>query len=48
LGNLAWSANGSPTGSFNLVQWQGGKLLPVYPASVAQAQPVAAKPNWGG
>jgi branched-chain amino acid transport system substrate-binding protein len=48
LGNLAWSSNGSPTGSFNLVQWQGGKLLPVYPAAVAQAKPVAAKPNWGG
>jgi branched-chain amino acid transport system substrate-binding protein len=48
LGNLAWSANGSPTGSFNLVQWQNSKLLPVYPSSVAQAQPLAAKPNWGG
>jgi branched-chain amino acid transport system substrate-binding protein len=48
LGNLSWSANGSPKGSFNLVQWQGGKLLPVYPASVAQAQPVFPKPNWGG
>jgi branched-chain amino acid transport system substrate-binding protein len=48
LGNLAWSANGSPTGSFNLVQWQGGNLLPVYPSSVAQAKPLATKPNWGG
>ncbi len=48
LGDLAWSANGSPTGSFNLVQWQGGKLLPVYPASIAQASPLAVKPNWGG
>jgi branched-chain amino acid transport system substrate-binding protein len=48
LGNLSWSANGSPRGSFNLVQWQGGKLLPVYPPSVAQAQPIAPKPNWGG
>ena len=48
LGNLSWSANGSPQGSFNLVQWQGGKLLPVYPSSVAQAQPLAPKPNWGG
>jgi branched-chain amino acid transport system substrate-binding protein len=48
LGNLSWSANGSPKGSFNLVQWQGGKLLPVYPPSVAQAQPVFPKPNWGG
>jgi branched-chain amino acid transport system substrate-binding protein len=48
LGNLSWSANGSPTGSFNLVQWQGGKLLPVYPAAVAQAKPLSPKPNWGG
>jgi branched-chain amino acid transport system substrate-binding protein len=48
LGNLSWSANGSPKGSFNLVQWQGGKLLPVFPSSVAQATPVAQKPNWGG
>ncbi|MGZ4509052.1 MAG: amino acid ABC transporter substrate-binding protein [Blastococcus sp.] len=48
LGDLSWSANGSPTGTFNLVQWQKGKLLPVYPADVAQAQPVAPKPNWGG
>jgi branched-chain amino acid transport system substrate-binding protein len=48
LGNLAWTANGSPTGEFNLVQWQKGKLIPVYPASVAQAKPVVVKPNWGG
>jgi branched-chain amino acid transport system substrate-binding protein len=48
LGNLAWSANGAPTGEFNLVQWQGGKLLPVYPAGIAQAKPEAVKPNWGG
>jgi branched-chain amino acid transport system substrate-binding protein len=48
LGNLAWTSNGSPTGEFNLVQWQGGKLLPVYPSSVAQAQPLSLKPNWGG
>jgi branched-chain amino acid transport system substrate-binding protein len=48
LGDLSWSANGSPKGSFNLVQWQGGKLIPVFPSSVAQAPPVASKPNWGG
>jgi branched-chain amino acid transport system substrate-binding protein len=48
LGNLAWRANGAPTGSFNLVQWQHGKLLPVYPPSVAQASPQLPKPNWGG
>ena len=48
LGNLAWSANGSPTGEFNLVQWQKGKLVPVYPPAVAQAKPEVVKPNWGG
>jgi branched-chain amino acid transport system substrate-binding protein len=48
LGNLSWSANGAPKGEFNLVQWQGGKLLPVYPSTVAQASPIASKPAWGG
>jgi branched-chain amino acid transport system substrate-binding protein len=48
LGKLTWNAVGAPTGSYNLVQWQGGKLLPVYPPAVAQAQPVYPKPNWGG
>ncbi len=48
LGNLAWSANGAPTGEFNLVQWQKDKLIPVYPPAVAQAQPEVVKPNWGG
>jgi branched-chain amino acid transport system substrate-binding protein len=48
LGNLSWSADGAPNGEFNLVQWQQGKLVPVYPSSVAQASPVAPKPNWGG
>jgi branched-chain amino acid transport system substrate-binding protein len=48
LGDLSWSADGAPTGEFNLVQWQKGKLLPVFPAKVAQAKPEAPKPNWGG
>jgi branched-chain amino acid transport system substrate-binding protein len=48
LGNLSWSSDGSPNGEFNLVQWQQGKLVPIYPSSVAQASPVAPKPNWGG
>jgi branched-chain amino acid transport system substrate-binding protein len=48
LGNLSWGANGAPTGEFNLVQWQGGKLLPVYPSGVSQAAPVFPKPSWGG
>jgi branched-chain amino acid transport system substrate-binding protein len=48
LGNLAWDASGAPTGEYNLVQWQGGRLVPVYPPSVAQANPMHPKPNWGG
>jgi branched-chain amino acid transport system substrate-binding protein len=48
LGNLSWNAVGAPAGTFNLVQWQGGKLLPVYPAAVSQAKPLFPKPNWGG
>lgn len=47
LGTLSWDAIGQPYGSFNLVQWQSGKLVPVFPASIAQAGPIA-KPNWGG
>jgi len=48
LGDLRWGPNGAPTGSFNLIQWQGGKLVPVFPAAVAQAKPIYPKPNWGG
>jgi branched-chain amino acid transport system substrate-binding protein len=48
LGTLSWNADGAPTGSFHLVQWQNGKLVPVYPAADAQATPVYPKPAWGG
>jgi branched-chain amino acid transport system substrate-binding protein len=48
LGNLSWDAIGEPQGSYLLVQWQKGKLLPVYPAAIAQAAPVAPKANWAG
>jgi branched-chain amino acid transport system substrate-binding protein len=48
LGDLSWSANGAPKGEFNLVQWQQGKLLPVYPSTIAQGSPEATKPAWGG
>jgi branched-chain amino acid transport system substrate-binding protein len=48
LGTLSWSANGAPSGQFNLVQWQKGQLLPVYPPSIAKAPPEQPKPNWGG
>jgi len=48
LGDLSWGPNGAPSGSFNLIQWQGGKLVPVFPPANAQANPVFPKPNWGG
>jgi branched-chain amino acid transport system substrate-binding protein len=48
LGDLKWNAIGEPQGNFHLVQWQGGKLLPVYPAGIAKATPLYPKPNWGG
>jgi branched-chain amino acid transport system substrate-binding protein len=48
LGDLSWGTNGAPKGEFNLVQWQGGKLVPVFPSSAAQASPEATKPAWGG
>jgi branched-chain amino acid transport system substrate-binding protein len=48
LGNLSWGPNGAPSGSFNLIQWQSGKLLPVFPADVAKAKPINPKPGWGG
>ncbi len=48
LGDLSWDAVGAPQGTFNLVQWQGGKLVPVFPAAIAQATPIAPKPGWGG
>jgi branched-chain amino acid transport system substrate-binding protein len=48
LGNLSWDASGAPNGSFSLIQWQGGKLVPVFPTATAKATPVYPKPNWGG
>ena len=47
LGDLSWDAAGAPSGSFHLIQWQGGKLVPVYPAEIAKAAPLYPKPNWG-
>jgi branched-chain amino acid transport system substrate-binding protein len=47
-GYLSWDKYGSPQGSDLLVEWIGGKLLPVYPASVALHKPVVPKPNWKG
>jgi len=47
LGDLGWDAAGSPNGSFHLIQWQNGKLVPVFPAAAALAKATYPKPNWG-
>jgi branched-chain amino acid transport system substrate-binding protein len=48
VGNLSWNKYGAPKGAYLLIQWINGKLTTVYPASKAQASPVAPKPNWAG
>jgi branched-chain amino acid transport system substrate-binding protein len=48
LGDLSWDANGSPQGTYRLVQWINGVLKPVFPKDIAQADPIAPKPNWAG
>jgi len=47
-GDLSWDKYGSPKGSDLLVEWIGGKLVPVYPPSVALHKPVYPKPAWKG
>jgi branched-chain amino acid transport system substrate-binding protein len=47
-GYLNWDKYGSPQGSDILVEWIGGKLLPVYPANVSLHEPVVPKPIWKG
>jgi branched-chain amino acid transport system substrate-binding protein len=47
-GNLSWNSIGEPQGQDLLVEWVDGKLLPVYPSSVALHAPVIPKPSWGG
>ena len=46
-GNLSWDADGAPNGNDLLVEWIGGKLLPVYPKGFALAKPTSPKPAWG-
>jgi branched-chain amino acid transport system substrate-binding protein len=46
-GNLTWNADGATQGADIVVQWVGGKLLPVYPPAQAFASPIA-KPAWAG
>ena len=47
-GVLRWNSIGEPQGSDLLVEWVNGKLVPVYPKSVALHAPFAPKPPWGG
>lgn len=47
LGNLSWDSSGAPQGEFNIVQWQHGTLIPIFPSSVAKATAIVPKPNWG-
>jgi branched-chain amino acid transport system substrate-binding protein len=47
LGNLSWDQYGAPNGSFTLIQWQGGKLVPVFPSATATATAIFPKPGWG-
>ncbi|MBB5084806.1 amino acid ABC transporter substrate-binding protein [Nonomuraea endophytica] len=47
VGPLKWDKRGVPDGSLLLMQWQGGKLEVVAPASAATVpSAIAAKPNW--
>jgi branched-chain amino acid transport system substrate-binding protein len=46
-GVLRWNSVGEPQGSDLLVEWVNGKLLPVYPKSIALHAPIAPKPAWG-
>ena len=47
-GDLSWNSAGAANSSYVLVQWIGGKLLPVFPANRAQSTPVLGKLPWGG
>jgi branched-chain amino acid transport system substrate-binding protein len=47
LGTLSWDADGAPSGSFTLIQWQGGKLVPVFPSGTGTVAAVYPKPAWG-
>jgi branched-chain amino acid transport system substrate-binding protein len=46
LGPLKWDSAGRPQGEFFLVQWQGGKPVPVYPPSMAVGKPEYPKSPW--
>jgi branched-chain amino acid transport system substrate-binding protein len=48
-GNFGWDAAGRPQGgSFDMIQWQNGKLVIAWPANVATngTKPTNPKPSW--
>ena len=46
-GDVQFDSTGQNTAAnAYLFQWQNGNLIPVFPASVATAQPEFPKPNW--
>jgi branched-chain amino acid transport system substrate-binding protein len=45
-GALAFDGAGKPTGQSFLVQWQGGRAVPVYPPAIAVSRPEYPKPDW--
>ena len=45
-GTLRWDSIGEPQGQDLLVEWVNGRLIPVYPGSVAAHAPIAKVP-WG-
>jgi branched-chain amino acid transport system substrate-binding protein len=45
-GPMRWNSLGEPQGQMFLVQWLGGKPLPVYPPGLAVRSPEYPKPGW--
>jgi branched-chain amino acid transport system substrate-binding protein len=46
VGDLSWDASGAPLGSYVLIQWIDGKLMPVYPTLDAQHYPMTTPLPW--
>lgn len=46
VGDLFWDASGAPLGSYLLLQWINGKLVPVYPKFEAQQVPITTPLAW--
>ncbi|MGH3387882.1 MAG: ABC transporter substrate-binding protein, partial [Actinomadura sp.] len=48
VGALSWDADGAPRGSFLLVQWIDGRLMPVFPVEQAHHAPSVRPLPWAG